>query len=69
MDPSKVSAMVEWPRLVNVKGVQNFLRFANFYRRFIRDFATYVSLLTKPTKKNTLFVWDRACKRAFESLK
>jgi hypothetical protein len=69
MDPSKVSAVVDWPRPANVKDVQSFLGFANFYRRFIKDFAKKASSLTKLTKKDTPFVWDAACKQAFESLK
>jgi hypothetical protein len=63
MDPSKISAVVDWP---NVKYVQSFLGFANFYRRFIKDFA---KTLTKLTRKDAPFVWDTACKEAFESLK
>jgi hypothetical protein len=35
MDPEKVRAVEEWKELTNVKGTQSFLRFANFYRRFI----------------------------------
>jgi hypothetical protein len=58
MDPSKVSAVVDWPRPANVKDVQSFLGFANFYRRFIKDFAKMASPLTKLTKKNIPFVWN-----------
>jgi hypothetical protein len=35
MDPKKVRAVEEWKEPMNVKGVQSFLGFANFYRRFI----------------------------------
>jgi ribosome-interacting GTPase 1 len=35
MDLEKVKAMAEWSKPRNVKGVQRFLGFANFYRRFI----------------------------------
>jgi hypothetical protein len=38
MDPEKVRAVAEWREPTNVKGVQSFLGFANFYRRFIWDF-------------------------------
>ena len=38
MDPSKVSTVADWPRPENVKDVQAFLGFANFYRRFIKRF-------------------------------
>jgi hypothetical protein len=69
MDPSKVAAVVDWPKPLSVKDVQSFLGFANFYRRFIKNFAKKALPLTKLTKKDTPFVWDEACTQAFESLK
>lgn len=69
MDPRKVSAVVHWPTPKNVKDVQSFLGFANFYRRFIRDFATKASPLTKLTKKDVSFVWNTKCETAFTNLK
>ena len=39
MDPTKVRAVTSWPPSHNLKELCGFLGFANFYRRFIRDFA------------------------------
>lgn len=51
MDPATVATVKEWPSLEVVKGVQTFLGFANFYRRFIQGFSELVSPLTTLTKK------------------
>lgn len=39
MDPSKVIAVLDWPVPTNRKQLQRFLGFANFYRRFIKDYS------------------------------
>ena len=39
MDPAKVSAVAEWPSPPTRKRLQQFLGFANFYRRFIRGYS------------------------------
>jgi len=44
-----------WPTLTTVKGVQEFLRFVNFNRRFIKDYLKKALLLTKLTRKDTPF--------------
>jgi hypothetical protein len=39
MDPAKVATVQEWPEPRNVKDVQSFLRFANFYRWFVKGYS------------------------------
>lgn len=69
MDPKKVSGVLEWPVPAKVKHVQAFLGFANFYRRFIKDFAKIVRPLTELTKKNKEWTWGESENEAFETLK
>lgn len=69
MDPKKVSGVLEWPVPAKVKHVQAFLGFANFYRRFIKDFAKIVRPLTELTKKNKEWTWGESENTAFETLK
>lgn len=69
MDPKKVSGVLEWPVPAKVKQVQAFLGFANFYRRFIKDFAKLAKPLTDLTKKDQPWVWGSEQTNAFETLK
>ncbi|KAL0165801.1 hypothetical protein M9458_037645 [Cirrhinus mrigala] len=50
MDSTKVQAVTDWPQPTTVKELQRFLGFANFYRRFIRDYSTIASPLTSLLK-------------------
>src|SRR5258705_2913411 len=69
MSPEKVQAVKEWPTPRKVKNVQEFLGFANFYRRFIDNFARIAQPLTELTKNNTPWVWNRRRQEAFNELK
>ena len=69
MDQVKIRTVVEWEAPDLVKGVQSFLEFANFYRRFIEGYSKLTRLLTDLTKKSEKFFWSDECGRAFEELK
>jgi RNase H-like domain found in reverse transcriptase/Reverse transcriptase (RNA-dependent DNA polymerase)/Integrase zinc binding domain/Chromo (CHRromatin Organisation MOdifier) domain/Retroviral aspartyl protease len=69
MDSSKIKTVVDWASPSSVKEVQRFLGFANFYRRFIKNYSAVVSPLTNLTKKNIKFVWTPTCETAFSQLK
>ena len=69
MNSAKVSIIVKWPPLMNIKDVQSFLGFANFYRRFIYGYSKLASPLTHLTKKNVPFEWITECQSAFDALK
>ena len=69
MVPSKVEIIRAWPIPTNVKATQSFLGFANFYRRFIRNYSKLVAPLTALTRKDTPFEFGSKALEAFESLK
>jgi hypothetical protein len=46
MDPEKAKAIVDWPRPISRKEVQQILSLWNFYRRFIHNFSAIVSPIT-----------------------
>ena len=51
MQKEKVEGVLNWPAPRNVKEVQKFLGLANYYRRFIKDFARIAALLHELVRK------------------
>ena len=68
MDQNKVKAVLEWPVPVNRRELQRFLGFANFYRRFIRNYGVLAAPLTALTSTSVKFLWSPAADGAFRSL-
>ncbi|KAM3065105.1 hypothetical protein ACMFMG_012250 [Clarireedia jacksonii] len=69
VDPEKVAVVQEWAYPTTLKGVQSFLGFCNFYRRFIRDFGIIAKPLINLTKATTRFDFDASCQQSFDVLK
>ena len=69
IDPTKVDTITNQPELVNVKDVQSFLGFANFYRRFIYGYSKLAAPLTRLTRKDVPFVQDKEYQTTFDTLK
>uniref|UniRef100_A0A8K9UZ16 Gypsy retrotransposon integrase-like protein 1 n=1 Tax=Oncorhynchus mykiss TaxID=8022 RepID=A0A8K9UZ16_ONCMY len=69
MDPAKVQAVIDWPAPKSRIELQRFLGFANFYRRFIRNFGQVAAPLTALTSVKTCFKWSVSAQGAFDLLK
>ena len=52
-----------------VKEVQKFLELANYYRRFVKDFAKLAKLLHKLVRKDEKWNWGEKQKTVFKKLK
>lgn len=70
MDEKKVQAVLSWPVPQTLKQLQRFLGFANFYRRFIRNYSTVAAPLTAMTKRhNNRLSWSPESTKAFDELR
>ena len=69
MSSEKVNAIKAWKEPKNVRGVRSFLGFANYYRRFIKDFAKIAKPLVQLTHKDVEWSWTPASQTAFDQLK
>ena len=54
---------------MTIKGVQGFLGFCNFYRRFITEYGRITRPLNALMYKGTIYKWIEQCQQAFEQLK
>ena len=69
MNSSKVTVIVSWTTLINLKEIQKFVKFVNFYHCFIRNFSKLVKSFTQLTRKDTSLVWNKVCVQVFDNLK
>ena len=69
VDPGKFSAIETYPVPKSVKNVRAFVGMAQYYRRYIKDFAKIALPLNKLLRKDVNFQWTRECQEAFDTLK
>jgi len=70
MARGKVEAVLDWKTLALLTEVQSFLGFANFYRRFIKDYSRVARPLTELTKGGKKeWEWNQQSEEAFQELK
>ncbi len=79
-DPDKVGKVKNWPRPTSPENVRQFVAFAGFYRRFIKDFSKVIKPLSevmppqnqKKGRKTTQtddWKWGDSQEQAFNKLK
>jgi RNase H-like domain found in reverse transcriptase len=59
MDLTKVKTVQKWLIPKTVIKVQEFIRFANFYQRFIKRYSGIATPFTNLIKKDKVFSWTK----------
>lgn len=68
-DNRKLDAIDRYPRPTDKESTRRFTAFANYYRRFIDNFAGIAAPLNRLTRKKVEFVWNEECEQAFITLR
>ncbi|MBW0565418.1 hypothetical protein O181_105133 [Austropuccinia psidii MF-1] len=69
MNSSKIQQILNWPQPKNIKALQSFLGFANFYHCFIKNYSKKISSLTSLLKKDSPFIFNEEALSQFQILK
>ncbi|GJP84117.1 hypothetical protein CLOP_g14200 [Closterium sp. NIES-67] len=69
VDPKKIEAVRTWKTPENVKELHHFRGFANYYNRFVPQYAKLAAPVTNLLKKNTPYKWEPKHQEAVEQLK
>jgi hypothetical protein len=69
MDPKKVEALVNMLIPTTLWEIQMFIGIAQFYKWFIKNFASIMSPITNLFRKCEVFEWIEECKNVREEIK
>ncbi|MBW0566420.1 hypothetical protein O181_106135 [Austropuccinia psidii MF-1] len=69
MDASKVHQILNWPQPKNIKALQSFLGFSNFYYHFIKNYSKKITAFTSLLKKDSPFIFNEEAFGQFQILK
>ena len=68
VDPKKVAAILNWPKLATIKALRGFLGLTGYSRKFIQNYGKITRSLTDMLKKGN-FKWNLKAEESFEQLK
>ena len=69
MMEDKVKAVTDWPTPTTLRDLRGFIGLISYYRRFIRNLAKIMNLLTSLLKKESAYSWTPEHEEAFQQLK
>jgi len=67
-DPKKISDMLSWPKIGNVRSLRGFLGLTDYYKHFVRNYGVISKPLSNLLKRDS-FKWAEKAKAAFRGLK
>ena len=69
-DPHKIDAVLNYPPPKDAKQLKRFLGLSNYYRKFIKDYASIAEPLYKLLRKTSSgYCWNAQCEQSFNLLK
>lgn len=68
-DPSKIEVLQKYPVPKDSNETKRFVAFANYYRKFVKNFSHIAAPLNNLSKKGQRFLWTDKCQQSFETLK
>jgi hypothetical protein len=68
-DPDKVYALQHMRQPENLKQLQSFLGFTNYYKRFVKRYSQIAAPLNRLQQKNVQWKWGKQQENAFQSIK
>ncbi|MBW0530958.1 hypothetical protein O181_070673 [Austropuccinia psidii MF-1] len=69
MDSQNVQQILNWPQPKNIKALQSFLGFSNFYCCFIKNYSKKISALTSLLKKDSPLIFNEEALSQFQILR
>jgi len=69
IEKEKVDGVLSWPQPKTVRDMRKFLGLANYYRRFIKNFARVARPMNMLTRKDEKWQWEEPQQKAFDKLK
>ncbi|MBW0580331.1 hypothetical protein O181_120046 [Austropuccinia psidii MF-1] len=69
IDSSKAQKILNWPQPKNIKALQSFLGFTNFYCCFIKNNSKKISALSSLLEKDSTFIFNEEALSQFQILK